>query len=170
LIPTHATLVRESWASLAPGREAAVSRFRARLEAVSPRTAARFTCLDHEAQRDGLLVELDQAIAATGSDDELVPALARIARRFREGGPASSEYPAVRDALLEVLAEGDRGIAPPELRRAWGSLFGLLAALVDRAGRVAPGNGEQGTRNGAASHPASQPATQPSSHPEGAQP
>jgi hypothetical protein len=42
----------------------------------------------------------------------------------------------VRDALLEVLAEGDRGIAPPELRRAWGSLFGLLAALVDRAGKM----------------------------------
>lgn len=137
MIPTHATLVRESWARLAPGRAAAVHRFRARLEAVSPRTAARFTCLDHEAQRDELLVELDQAIAATGSDDDLVPALARIARRFRESGPASSEYPMVRDALLEVLAEADHDTAPPELRRAWGSLFGLLAALVDRAGRIA---------------------------------
>jgi hypothetical protein len=138
-----------------------------RLEAVSPRTAARFTCLDHEAERDGLLVELDQAIAATGSDDDLVPALARIARRFREAGPASSEYPMVRDVLLEVLAEADRGHAPPELRRAWGSLFGLLAALVERAGRVmGTGSGERGAGSGAHD---SHPANQPPSHPEGAQ-
>lgn len=157
MISSHATLVRESWARLAPGREAAVLRFRARLGAVSPRTAARFTCLDLAAERDGLLVELDQAIAATGSDDELVPALARIARRFQEFGPLASEYPMIRDALLDVLAEGDRDVAPAELRRAWGSLFGLLAALVDRAGRV-------GTGNGAAGHP----AMHPSSHPEGA--
>lgn len=143
MIPSHATLVRESWARLAPGREAAVLRFRARLGAVSPRTAARFTCLDDEEQREGLMRELDQAIAATGSDDALVPALARIARRFRESGPAPGEYPLVRDALLAVLVERPGAeSAGAELRRAWGSLFGLLAALVDRAGRVAVGSGK----------------------------
>lgn len=118
-------------------------RFRARLADVSPRTASRFACLDQEASREGLLGELDQAIAVAGSDDELVPALARLARRFREYGPAASEYPMVRDALLDVLVEGHPE-ASLELRRAWGSLFGLFAALVERAGRLRvaePGGG-----------------------------
>ena len=135
MTPSHATLVRESWARLAPRRAAAVHRFRARLADVSPQTASRFACLDQEVSRDGLLGELDQAIAVAGSDDDLVPALARLARRFREYGPAASEYPMVRDALLDVLVEGQPEAAL-ELRRAWGSLFGLLAALVERAARV----------------------------------
>jgi hypothetical protein len=42
----------------------------------------------------------------------------------------------VRDALLEVLIEGRDADDSLELRRAWGSLFGLLAALVDRARRL----------------------------------
>lgn len=136
MIPSHATLVRDSWARLAPGREAAVSRFRSRLESVSPRTASRFACLDQAADRDALLAALDRAIAATDSEEELVPALARIARQFREYGPLASEYPMVRDALLEVLIEGREVGESVELRRAWGSLFGLLAALVDRARRL----------------------------------
>lgn len=86
------------------------------------------------------MLELDRAIAATDSDDDLVPALARIARRFRESGPAPSEYPMVRDALIAVLGEQAQG-ADAELRRAWGALFGLLAALVERAGRVTVGSG-----------------------------
>lgn len=136
MITSHATLVRESWARLAPRRAEAVHRFRARLADVSPRTASRFACLDQEGTREGLLTELDRAIAATGSDDELVPALARLARRFQEFGPAPSEYPMVRDALLDVLADAHGAIPPVELRRAWGSLFGLMAGLVERAGNV----------------------------------
>jgi hemoglobin-like flavoprotein len=136
MTPNHATLVRDSWARLAPGREAAVGRFRSRLETVSPRTAGRFACLDEAADRDALLAALDLAIAATDSDEELVPALARIARQFRQYGPLASEYPMVRDALLEVLIEGRDPEDSLELRRAWGSLFGLLAALVDRARRL----------------------------------
>lgn len=136
MTPDRAALVRESWARLAPGRDVAVHRFRDRLQSVSPRTAAAFECLDDPIRLDALLAGLDSVIAATASDEDLVPAMARVARRFQGYGPAPGEYLLVRDVLLDVIADLHGEEAPAELRHAWGELFILLAALVDRASRL----------------------------------
>ena len=42
----------------------------------------------------------------------------------------------MRDVLLDVIADVHGEEAPAALRHAWGELFILLAALVDRASRL----------------------------------
>ena len=133
MTPDRAALVRESWARLAPGRDVAVHRFRDRLQSVSPRTAAAFECLDDPIRLDALLAGLDSVIAATASDEDLVPAMARVARRFNGYGPTPGEYLLVRDVLLDVIADLHGEEAPAELRHAPKVLGSTLRAWMEQA-------------------------------------
>jgi hemoglobin-like flavoprotein len=137
MTPESRRLVKESWARLEPIAEAA-ALFYGRLFELDP--ALRHLFLNDMAQQGRTFMQtLGMAVRGLDRLEEMVPALESLGRRHGAFGVRDAHYETVERALLWTLERGLGDAFTPAVREAWSDACGLLAEVMKRAGRGAPG-------------------------------
>ena len=136
MTPTEIALVRQSFARIAPMREAAGLAFYERLFAMDPSLRALFRG-DIATQAGHLMSALGMVVRSL---DDLRPILGRIqdlGRRHVGYGVEPRHFDTVGGAFLATL-EGALGDAfTPEVKAAWVTAYTLLAgAMIDAMAEV----------------------------------
>ncbi len=124
------TLVRETWAMVAPISETAASLFYQRLFQLDPSLHALFAHSDMDAQGRKLMQMLDVAIAQLDRLDTLAPAVAALGTRHVRYGVRDEHYATVGAALLWTLEQGLGPAFSSEVRDAWTTTYGVLSDVM----------------------------------------
>jgi hemoglobin-like flavoprotein len=122
-------LVQRTFAVVAPLADDVAALFYRRLFEIDPSLQSMFKG-DMVAQRRKLMVMLTAAVKGLPRLDRLVPVLQDLGRRQAEYGVIDGQYETVGEALLWTL---ERGLGPeftPEVRDAWTTVYGVLAATM----------------------------------------
>jgi hemoglobin-like flavoprotein len=128
------TLVQESFAKIAPIADDAAALFYRRLFEVDPSLQAMFRGPMPE-QRRKLMQMLTAAVKGLDHIDRLVPVLQDLGRRHAAYGVSTAHYDTVAKALLWTLEKGLGPAFTPETRRAWTTVYSLIAATMQEAAR-----------------------------------
>jgi len=128
-------LVQESFAALAPIAEDAMALFYRRLFEIDP-TLRRMFPADMTSQHRKLAQMLTAAVKGLDHLDRLVPVVQDLGRRHAGYGVTDAHYDTVGAALLWTL---EKGLGPgftPEMKDAWATVYGVLAAVMKDAART----------------------------------
>jgi hemoglobin-like flavoprotein len=128
------TLIRDSFAKVAPISEAAAGLFYGRLFELDPTLRPLFKG-DMEEQGRKLMATLAFAVANLGKPDALLPAVRKLGERHASYGVKDSHYETVGAALLWTLEKGlgDDFTAP--VRDAWTACYATIASVMKDAAR-----------------------------------
>lgn len=85
---------------------------------------------DMVSQRRKLMVMLTAAVKGLPRLDRLIPVLQDLGRRHADYGVIESQYETVGSALLWTLEKGLGPDFTPEVRDAWTTVYGVLAATM----------------------------------------
>ena len=131
------TLVQESFASLAPIAEDAMALFYLRLFEIDPGLRRMFP-EDMASQHRKLAQMLTAAVNGLDHLDRLVPAVQDLGRRHAGYGVTDTHYDTAGAALLWTLEKGLGPAFTQEMKEAWATVYGLLAAVMKDAARTQP--------------------------------
>ena len=126
-------LVQASWARVMPISDAAATLFYDRLFALDPQVRGLFRS-DLREQKKKLMQTLTVAVDGLGSLPRLMPVLEDLGARHAGYMVQDRHYALVGQALLWALREGLGDGFTPEVERAWAQVYGLVAAVMRRAG------------------------------------
>jgi nitric oxide dioxygenase len=126
------TLVRESFAKVAPIAETAAGLFYGRLFELDPALKPLFKG-DMKEQGRKLMQMIGTAVAGLDRLDAIVPAVEALGKRHAGYGVASAHYDTVGAALLWTLEQGLGAAFTPEVKAAWAETYGLLAGVMKKA-------------------------------------
>lgn len=84
-------------------------------------------------QKAHLIQTLDVAVRSLTNLDELVPVLERLGQRHVIYGVRDEHYATVGAALLETLAVGLDDAFTPQVKEAWGAVYGVMADVMKKA-------------------------------------
>ena len=133
MTPEQISLVRASFAQVAPIADKAAEIFYGRLFSVAPAVKPLFRN-DMKAQGRALMGMLGQAVASLDRLDAIVPAVQASGRRHVAFGAKPEHYPVVGDCLLWTLEQALGDGFTPALRDAWATAYGVLAkTMIDAA-------------------------------------
>ena len=124
------TLVRDTWALLAPIQATAAALFYQRLFQLDPALHTLFAHSDMAAQGRKLMQMIDVAVAQLDRLDTLVPAVAALGMRHTTYGVLPSHYDTVGEALLWTLEHGLGTEFTDDVRDAWTLTYGMLADVM----------------------------------------
>jgi hemoglobin-like flavoprotein len=127
-------LVQESFAKIAPIADDAAALFYRRLFEVDPSLQAMFRGPMAE-QRRKLMQMLTAAVKGLDHVDRLVPVLQDLGRRHAGYGVNAVHYDIVAEALLWTLEKGLGPAFTLETRRAWTTVYSLIAGTMQEAAR-----------------------------------
>ena len=133
MTPREKTLVRESWALVAPIADTAAELFYGRLFEMDPDLGRLFAHTDMDTQRARLMQTLAVVVKGLDDLDKLVPAVQALGRRHAGYGVRDDHYATVADALLWTLKTGLGAAYTPEVEKAWVAAYSLLAAVMQAA-------------------------------------
>jgi hemoglobin-like flavoprotein len=122
-------LVQRTFAVVAPLADDVAALFYRRLFEIDPSLQSMFKG-DMVAQRRKLMVMLTAAVKGLPRLDRLVPVLQDLGRRHADYGVIESQYETVGSALLWTLEKGLGPDFTPEVRDAWTTVYGVLAATM----------------------------------------
>ena len=122
-------LVQRTFAVVAPLADDVAALFYRRLFEIDPSLQSMFKG-DMVAQRRKLMVMLTAAVKGLPRLDRLVPVLQDLGRRHADYGVIESQYETVGSALLWTLEKGLGPDFTPEVREAWTTVYGVLAATM----------------------------------------
>ena len=122
-------LVRASFARVALIQGAAANLFYDRLFAVSPKLRELFPA-DLREQKRKLIQMIATAVGGLNDLDKLVPAVKALGARHSSYGVTAAHYKIVGEALLWTLERGLGDDFTPEVRSAWGKIYGVLSATM----------------------------------------
>jgi hemoglobin-like flavoprotein len=122
-------LVRASFARVVPIQDAAANLFYDRLFAVSPKLRELFPD-DLREQKHKLMQMIATAVGGLNDLDKLVPAVKALGARHSSYGVTAAHYKIVGEALLWTLERGLGDDFTPEVRSAWGKIYGVLSATM----------------------------------------
>ncbi|HYT60917.1 MAG TPA: globin family protein [Haliangiales bacterium] len=125
-------LIRETFALVAPGADAAALVFYKRLFELDATLRPLFRG-DIEKQAGKLMQMLAAAIRLLDRPESLVPVLEDLGRRHVGYGARDEHYDAVGEALLWMLGESLGRHWTPAVRDAWTNLYAVVAATMKRA-------------------------------------
>ena len=126
---TQIELVQRTFAVVAPLADDVAALFYRRLFEIDPSLQSMFRG-DMAAQRRKLMVMLTAAVKGLPRLDRLVPVLQDLGRRHADYGVIESQYETVGNALIWTLEKGLGPDFTPEVREAWTTVYGVLAATM----------------------------------------
>ena len=122
-------LVQKTFAVVAPIADDVAALFYRRLFEIDPSLRSMFK-EDMAGQRLKLMSMLTAAVKGLPRLDRLVPVLEDLGRRHADYGIADEHYETVGEALLWTLEKGLGPEFTPEVRAAWTTVYGVLAATM----------------------------------------
>jgi hemoglobin-like flavoprotein len=126
---TQINLVQTTFAVVAPLAEDVAALFYRRLFEIDPSLESMFPG-DMSGQRRKLMVMLTAAVKGLPRLDRLIPVLEDLGRRHAEYGVIESHYETVGEALLWTLEKGLGPEFTPDVKEAWTTVYGVLAATM----------------------------------------
>ena len=129
-------LVQNSFATIAPIADDAAVLFYRRLFEIDPSLQRMFRG-DMSEQRKRLMQMIAVAVKGLDRLEQLVPAVQDLGRRHARYGVEERHYETVGEALLWTLEKGLGSAFTPEVRAAWTTVYGILAATMKEAARDA---------------------------------
>ena len=133
MTPRQQTLIRESWAQVAPIADAAATIFYDRLFELDPSLRRLFSRTDMAGQRRNLMQTLAVVVASIDRLESIVPAVEALGRRHAGYGVEAAHFETVGQALLDTLAVGLGEDFTTEVRDAWATAYGILAGVMQSA-------------------------------------
>jgi hemoglobin-like flavoprotein len=129
MTPDQVTLVRQSFAKVAPISEAAAVLFYDRLFEIAPAVKSMFPA-DMTEQRRKLMAMLATVVGGLGNLPSILPAASALAKRHVGYGAKAEHYPVVGAALLWTLEKGLGEAWTPEVADAWTTAYGTLSGFM----------------------------------------
>ncbi len=140
MTPRETTLVRDSFAKVAPIADQAAALFYARLFELDPALRALFQG-DMADQGRKLMAAISLCVAGLDRPDGLLPTVRTLGLRHSGYQVRDEHYETVGAALLWTLEKGLGADFTAETRTAWAKVYWLLAETM-----------KTGARDGAAQH------------------
>ena len=141
MTPNEIQLVQTSFAKVAPVAEKAAAMFYDRLFEIDPSLRALFND-DMAEQGRRLMAMVAVAVNGLNQIEDLVPAVQDLGRRHAGYGVQEQDYVTVGGALLDMLETALGASFTPEVKAAWGSVYGVLSSTMIAAAKNA-GNDQQ---------------------------
>jgi hemoglobin-like flavoprotein len=132
MTPEQISLVRDSFAKVAPIAPAAAAMFYDRLFMLNPALRPLFKG-DMPEQGRKLMAMIGTAVANLHRLDDIVPAVRDLGRRHGGYGVQSDDYDTVATALLWTLEQGLGADFTPATRDAWTTCYVVLAGEMKAA-------------------------------------
>jgi hemoglobin-like flavoprotein len=132
MTPEQITLVRDSFAKVAPIAPAAATMFYDRLFVLNPALRPLFKG-DMAEQGRKLMAMIGTADANLDRLGEILPAVQALGRRHAAYGVSPGDYDTVASALLWTLEQGLGADFTPAARDAWTSCYVVLAGEMQAA-------------------------------------
>ncbi|HEY1306998.1 MAG TPA: globin family protein [Vicinamibacterales bacterium] len=126
---TQIELVQETFAVVAPIADDVAALFYRRLFEIDPTLESMFRG-DMAEQRRKLMFMLTAAVKGLPRLDRLIPVLEDLGRRHAHYGVVDRHYETVGEALLWTLEKGLGSAFTPEVKDAWTTVYGVLAATM----------------------------------------
>ena len=133
MTPRQQTLIRESWAQVAPIADTAATVFYDRLFELDPSLRSLFSRTDMVSQRRNLMQTLGVVVASIDRLETIVPAVEALGRRHAGYGVEAAHFETVGQALLDTLGIGLGEALTPEVSEAWATAYGILAGVMQSA-------------------------------------
>ncbi len=132
MTPEQVTLVKDTWAQVAPISEQAAELFYGKLFELNPDYRALFKG-DMKNQGKMLMSMLNTAVASLDKLDSIVPAVQALGQRHVGYGVKAEDYDTVGEALLWTLGEGLGDGFTDEVKGAWAETYTTLATVMIEA-------------------------------------
>ncbi len=137
MTPEQITLVKDSWAQVAPISEQAAELFYGKLFELNPDYRALFKG-DMKSQGKMLMSVLNTAVTSLDKLDKIVPVVQDLGRRHVDYGVKDEDYAVVGEALLWTLSQGLGEGFTDDVREAWTVTYTTLAdVMIDAANSAA---------------------------------
>jgi nitric oxide dioxygenase len=130
------TLIRLSFARIAPDAEAVAGQFYERLFILDPKLRPLFTG-DMKEQGRKLMAMISVAVAHLDNLDAIVPAVQQLGARHAGYGVRRESYSTVGDALAWTLAQGLGPDYTAEMAAAWSDCYATVAAVMQQGAALA---------------------------------
>ncbi|PHN07270.1 globin family protein [Flavilitoribacter nigricans] len=134
--PQTVNLVQTSFQKVIPIADLAMKIFYTKLFEIDPSLQNLFPTGEEQMgkQRNKLRDMLVVAVNSLSKPEVLIPALQNLGRRHVGYGVAAEHYNTVGQALIDTLAAGLGDDFTPEVKTAWGEVYGLIATTMIEAG------------------------------------
>ncbi len=132
MTPDQITLVRQSFAKVAPIAPQAAELFYGRLFELDPSVRPLFKG-DMKEQGRKLMGMIATAVANLDNLAAVVPAVQDMGRRHAGYGVLPAHYATVGTALLWTLEQGLGDAFTPDCRDAWAAMYGAVAGVMQQA-------------------------------------
>ena len=134
MTPREKSVVRETFAQVAPIADEAAALFYGRLFELDPTLKTLFK-IDMREQGRKLMQMIGLAVSKLDALNELVPAVQELGRRHAGYGVKDVDYDTVGAALLWTLHQGLGPAFTPEVKSAWTTVYGVLASTMKAAAK-----------------------------------
>lgn len=132
MTPEQVTLVKDTWAQVAPISEQAAELFYGKLFELNPAYQDLFTG-DMKSQGKMLMSMLNTAVTSLDKLDTIVPAVQALGKRHVGYGVKDEDYAVVAQALLWTLGQGLGDAFTDEAEEAWTITYTTLADVMIEA-------------------------------------
>ena len=129
MTPEQVTMVKDSWAQVAPIAEQAAELFYGRLFELNPGYRALFKG-DMKEQGKMLMSMLNTAVISLDRLDAIVPAVQALGQRHVGYGVKPDDYATVAEALLFTLEKGLGDAFTDEVKEAWIVTYATVASVM----------------------------------------
>jgi len=129
------TLVQNSFEKVKPIAPTAAKIFYSKLFELDPALKPLFPSSDDAMVEQGnkLMMMLASAVAGLSNLEMLIPVLQNLGKKHVGYNVEESHYDTVGAALLDTLAAGLGDDFTPEVKEAWGSVYGTMASVMIKA-------------------------------------
>ncbi len=135
MTPEQVTLVKESFAKVAPIAPQAAELFYGRLFDIAPEVKPLFKG-DMTDQGRMLMQVIGLAVDGLDNLAALVPTVQDLGRRHVRYGVTEAHYDVVAEALLWTLGKGLGDGFTPAVKAAWTAVYGVLADTMKQAAKA----------------------------------
>ena len=132
MTPEQVTLVKDTWAQVAPISEQAADLFYGKLFELNPDYRDLFKG-DMKSQGKMLMSVLNTAVTSLDKLDTIVPVVQDLGRRHVDYGVKEEDYAVVAEALLWTLGQGLGESFTDEVKEAWTLTYTTLAGVMIEA-------------------------------------
>ena len=136
MTPHQIQLVQTSWEKCVPIADQAAALFYGKLFELDPAVKPLFTSEIKE-QGKKLMTMITVAVRGLRYLEKLVPAVRDLGKRHIAYGVQNQHYATVGSALLWTLGQGLGEEFTPEVKEAWATVYGVLAATMQEGAAAA---------------------------------
>ncbi len=129
MTPLQKSLVRSTFAAVAPIADQAAAMFYARLFQLNPLLRSLFK-VDLTEQGKKLMQMIGFCVGKLDELDELIPAVKSLGQRHAGYGVIESDYATVGAALLWTLEQGLGPAFTPDVKDAWTAAYRILSGTM----------------------------------------